>query len=82
MEHNLKQPFPTVFIEKKYDSKTYGDLMLATWIRLFDPENETAQIIANKWAKIISAAFQEGVYSNDRYVSAYEVEYIMLESEK
>ncbi|MEA4889216.1 MAG: hypothetical protein VB070_07105 [Clostridiaceae bacterium] len=46
MEHNLKQPYPTVFHEKKHDSKTYGDLMLAAWIRLFDPDNETALIIA------------------------------------
>jgi hypothetical protein len=78
MEQNLKQPLPTVFHEKKHDSKTYGDLMLATWIRLFDLENETAQVIANKWAKIVSSAFQEGAYSNDRYVSTYEAEFVKL----
>jgi hypothetical protein len=78
MEQNLKQPFPTVFYEKKHDSKTYGDLMLATWIRLFDPNNNTALVIANKWAKIISSAFHKGVYSNDRYVSAYEAEFVKL----
>ena len=78
MEQNLKQPFPTVFHEKKHDSKTYGDLMLATWIRLFDPNNETALIIANKWAKIISSAFKEGLYSNDSYVSAYEAEFVKM----
>jgi hypothetical protein len=28
MEHNLLQPHPTVFHEKKHDSKTYGDLSI------------------------------------------------------
>ena len=78
MEYNLKQPFPTVFHEKKHDSKTYGDLMLATWIRLFDPENEAAFVIANKWARIISSAFQDGQYSNERYITAYESEFVKL----
>ena len=78
MEYNLKQPFPTVFHEKKHDSKTYGDLMLATWIKLFDPKNEVALVIANKWARIISAAFQDGEYSHDSYVSTYESELTKL----
>jgi hypothetical protein len=78
MEQNLTQPFPTVFHEKKHDSKTYGDLMLATWIRLFDSENKTAYVIAKKWANIINSAFQNGVYSNEAYVSTYEAEFIKL----
>ena len=78
MEQNLKHPLPTVFIEKKHDSKTYGDLMLAAWIRLFDPANSTALITASKWAKIITSAFQDGAYSNEKYVSAYEAEFIKL----
>jgi hypothetical protein len=78
MEQNLKQPFPTVFYEKKHDSKTYGDLMLAAWIRLFDAYNEAALVIANKWANIVSSAFQGGTYSNERYVSVYETEFAKL----
>lgn len=78
MEHNLKQPQPTVFHEKKHDSKTYGDLMLATWIRIFDPKNEVALVIAKKWANIITFAFQDGTYSNENYISAYEKEFIKL----
>ena len=78
MERNLIKPFPTVFHEKKHDSKTYGDLMLAAWIKLFDSTNKAAIVIAKKWARIISAAFQNGVYSNDEYVSAYESEFIKL----
>ena len=78
MERNLLQPFPTVFIEKKHDSKTYGDLMLAAWIRLFDPDNEAALAVAMKWARVVSSAFRDGTYSNDRYVSAYETEFHKL----
>jgi hypothetical protein len=78
MEQNLIKPFPTVFHEKKHDSKTYGDLMLSTWIKLFDPNNEAALVIARKWAKIIGSAFQSGTYSDERYVSAYEKEFVKL----
>lgn len=72
MERNLLLPHPTVFHEKKHDSKTYGDLMLATWIRLFDPDNNAALSVAKKWANIITYAFQNGEYSHKDYVSAYE----------
>ncbi len=78
MEHNLMQPYPTVFHEKKHDSKTYGDLMLAAWIRLFDPDNITALSIAKKWAYIITCAFQSGEYSHAEYVKAYESEFTKL----
>lgn len=78
MEHNLMQPYPTVFHEKKHDSKTYGDLMLAAWIRLFDTDNITALSIAKKWAYIITCAFQSGEYSHAEYVKAYETEFTKL----
>lgn len=81
MEHNLLQSHPTVFHEKKHDSKTYGDLMLAAWIRLFDPYNNAALSIAKKWAKVITRAFQNGEYSHAEYVKAYESEFIMLNPE-
>lgn len=72
MEDHLKKPYATVFHEKKHDSKTYGDLMLAAWLRLFDAENKIAFIVAEKWAYIIERAFEGGIYSHDEYVSAYE----------
>ncbi|MDD4590645.1 MAG: hypothetical protein PHG06_09505 [Parabacteroides sp.] len=78
MENNLLQPHPTVFHEKKHDSKTYGDLMLATWIRLFDPDNNAALNVAKKWAKVITCAFQGGEYSHTQYVAAYESEFTKL----
>lgn len=78
MEHNLLRPHPTIFHEKKHDSKTYGDLMLAAWIRLFDPDNNTALSIAKKWAKVITCAFQSGEYSHADYVNAFEIEFIRL----
>ena len=78
MEHNLLQPHPTVFHEKKHDSKTYGDLMLAAWIHLFDPDNNAALFVAKKWAKVITYAFQSGEYSHKDYVMAYESEFTNL----
>lgn len=72
MERNLANPEPTVFHEKKHDSKTYGDLMLAAWLRLFDSENELALSVTKKWASIIESAFADGAYSHDAYVAAYE----------
>ncbi len=78
MEHNLLQAHATVFYEKKHDSKTYGDLMLAAWIRLFDPDNNAALFIAKKWAKVITCAFQSGKYSHAEYVVAYESEFTKL----
>jgi hypothetical protein len=78
MEHNLLQPHPTVFHEKKHNSKTYGDLMLAAWIRLFDSNNNAALSIAKKWAKVITCTFQSGEYSHTEYVAAYESEFTKL----
>jgi hypothetical protein len=74
METNLTNPEPTVFHEKKHDSKTYGDLMLAAWLRLFDSENKSALSVAKKWESIIEAAFADGTYSHDAYVAAYEAQ--------
>ncbi|MGI6643304.1 MAG: hypothetical protein ACOX3V_04805 [Bacillota bacterium] len=62
MEANLANPEPTVFHEKKHDSKTYGDLMLDAWLRLFDSENKSALSVAKKWALIIEAAFADGIH--------------------
>lgn len=72
MESCLENPEPTVFIEKKHDSKTYGDLMLATWLRVFDRDNLIARPIAESWAAIISSAFTDGEYNHEKYVAAYE----------
>lgn len=78
MKHNLLQPHPTVFHEKKHDSKTYGDLMLAAWIHMFDPNNNAALSVAKKWAKVITSAFQSSEYSHTEYVAAYESEFTKL----
>lgn len=72
MEENLANPEPTVFHEKKHDSKIYGDLMLAAWLRLFDPEHTGALSVAKKWAAILREAFAAGVYSQSAYALAYE----------
>lgn len=72
MESCIKNPEPIVFIEKKHDSKIYGDLMLATWLRTFDKDNEAAIDVTKKWTKIVSCAFKNGKYEYENYVAAYE----------
>jgi hypothetical protein len=79
MEYNLLQLHPTVFHEKKHDSKTYGDLMLAAWIRLYDSHNNAALAVAEKWAKVITCAFQGNEYSHTEYVAAYASEFTKLD---
>lgn len=72
MEANLNNPEPTVFIEKKHDSKTYGDTMLAAWLHIFDSDNQASLDIARKWTEIIGSAFETAQYNHDRYSAAYE----------
>jgi len=72
MEENLLNTNPTVFHEKAHDSKTYGDLMLAAWLYLFDNTNELALTVVHKWVRIIEAAFSIGSYNHESYISEYE----------
>lgn len=48
MEACLENPEPTVFIEKKHDSKTYGDLMLSAWLRIFDKRQQNSTSYSTK----------------------------------
>jgi len=71
MQQCINQPQHPIFNEISHDPKIYSDLMLSTWLRLFDAENEAAKPIAGKWVKIIEAAFAEGKYDPQCYSVAY-----------
>ncbi len=58
--------------EKLHNWDLFTDLMLSTWIRKFTNENEKANLIAQKWASIITFAFSEGEYVHDKYIYAYD----------
>lgn len=57
--------------EKIHDWDVFTALILSTWIRRFTGDNRNANKVANQWADVVSAAFESGIYDNDKYVSAY-----------
>lgn len=57
--------------EKLHDWDVFTELMLAAWIRMFTHENQTANQVAWRWARIITAAFAGGDYNHDAYVAVY-----------
>lgn len=60
--------------EKTHDWELYTRLMLSTWVRIFEPENEYASAFAHKWANIIEATFECGTVNDTAYRNAYQKE--------
>jgi hypothetical protein len=58
--------------EKTHDWYVFSSLMLSTWIRRFTKENETANKIVEKWAKIINKSFLNNLYDHNAYIKGYE----------
>lgn len=57
--------------EKIQDWEIFSQLMLATWIRTFDHHHAAANRVAQKWAEVITAGFESGVFDERKYVDAY-----------
>lgn len=57
--------------EKVSDFDTFINLIVATRIRRFTDRSKSANEIAEKWAQIITAAFSNGVYSQNDYNMCY-----------
>ncbi|MCK5129505.1 MAG: hypothetical protein KAQ68_06625 [Clostridiales bacterium] len=57
--------------EKKHDWKLFTHMIGATWIKLFDNENEFALKIARNRAQVVEHAFSGESYNNDKYKEAY-----------
>ena len=57
--------------EKVHDWDVFTDLILSAWIRRFTDDNINANIVAGKWAEVISQAFAGGSYNSEEYVRAY-----------
>lgn len=57
--------------ERIADWNIFLSLILATWIRRFTKDNHIANIIAKKWANIITVAFEDGEYNHQKYINAY-----------
>lgn len=58
--------------EKLHNWDIFTSMILATWIREFTMDNQSANKVATRWAEIISNAFSDGYYNHENYVSAYE----------
>ena len=63
------------YFEKGHDWDLFTKLMLATWIREFDSDNEEAISFAKHWANVIEQAFVSGAYNHATYLSAYKNEF-------
>lgn len=57
--------------EKVVNWEAFESLMLATWLRLFVPEDPLALPVAETWAEIVSEAFANGGLDPEAHVSAY-----------
>ena len=61
--------------EKGIDWAMYEPLMLAAWIRRFDPEQPDALAYARRWARVVEAGFASGAYDESTWNATYEAEF-------
>ena len=61
--------------EKTHNWELFTQLMLSTWVRIFEPDNELALKFAKRWSNIIDKAFESGTYNDDTYINAYICEF-------
>ena len=57
--------------EKTHDWALYTQLMLSTWVKIFEPENKFALQFAHRWAKVIEKTFASGFYNDEEFIRAY-----------
>ena len=59
-------------VEKCHDWNVFTSLILSTGIRRFTKNNNAANKVAENWAEVVTAAFEDGSYNYDKYVIAYK----------
>lgn len=57
--------------EKVLNWDAFEAHMMATWIRLFDPDDSLALPIAQMWAQLITLSFAEGMFNETVYATEY-----------
>jgi hypothetical protein len=57
--------------EKQHNWHLFSMMMLATWVKLIEPDNDLALDIARQRATVIEEAFHNGYYIHEKYVKAY-----------
>jgi hypothetical protein len=61
--------------EKTHNWELFTQLMLSTWVRIFEPDNELALKFSKRWSNIIVKAFEHGTYNDEAYLDAYTCEF-------
>ena len=61
--------------ESGIDWAMFEPLMLAAWIRRFDPAQPDALSLARRWANVAEAGFAAGAYDESAWNTAYEAEF-------
>ncbi|WP_273324797.1 hypothetical protein [Vallitalea guaymasensis] len=57
--------------EKKHNWTLFTHLIVATWLRIIDPDNQLAYEVAKDWADVITGAFSSSTYNSRDYKEAY-----------
>jgi hypothetical protein len=57
--------------EKLHNWKVFTNLMLSTWINIFDPENNLIKNIKNQWKEIIEQSFLNNTFNQELYNKGY-----------
>ena len=57
--------------EKIHDWDVFTALILSTWIRRFTSDNTAANMTAEQWAAVVTAAFEKGTFDRKAYETAY-----------
>ena len=63
------------YYEKTHDWPLFERLMMSAWIRIFEPENETALKVAGQWAFIVEKAFAGGEYNKSEEIEAFTLQF-------
>lgn len=63
------------YYEKTHDWPLFERFMLSAWIRIFEPENETALKVAGQWAFIVEKAFAGGGYDKSEEIEAFTLQF-------
>lgn len=66
--------------EKTQDWDLFTKMMLSTWVRIFEPDNEVAVDFAKHWANILEKTFERGMYDAEVYRNAYYEEFYQKSS--
>jgi len=62
--------------DKSHNFPLFTKLMLSTWIKIFEPDNEFALAFASRWAEVIEKTFKHGKYDHNEYVNAYTMQFV------